>query len=182
MHYFTLVGSRTTPADQATLLRVYSERLLRHGWTGRSGLSGDADMALNRALNHYPGLAELYIPWPSFNGFNHGDLEGRVIYPTRLGNAPEALAMVSELHPAWGILSRGAKSLHVRNAYQVLGQNLTTPSDVLICWANVNRKGSVQGGTATAYNLAVKHNIPAFNLAVKGQQDALEEWLKLKEL
>ena len=182
MHYFTLVGSRQTPDDQAIILRNYAERLLRKGWTGRSGVSGSADMALNHAIYDYDAPAEFYIPWEQFNGYSHGDLSGRVIYPKRLGNDKEATRMIMEVHRFWGMLTRGAKCLHVRNAYQVLGRDLASPSDVLICWAPVNRNGAVQGGTATAYNLAMKHEIACFNLAVPGQREALDLWLKSKEL
>lgn len=178
MRYFTVVGSRKTPAKEAEILRDFSERLLRAGWTGRSGLSGEADLALNRALDRYDGLAELYIPWDRFNDYTHGALDGRVIYPKRLGNDAKASAMVAELHPVWASLSRGAKALHTRNAYQVLGKDLATPSDVLMCWALVNRAGQVQGGTATAYNLAVQHGVPVFNLAVPGQLAALDTWIE----
>ena len=177
MRYFTVVGSRLTPEPQAKILRDFSERLLRAGWTGRSGLSGEADLALNRALDRYDGLAELYIPWDFFNGYSHGDLAGRVIYPKRLDNSAQATAVMTTLHPVWTWLSPGAKSLHARNVYQVLGKDLASPSDVLFCWAPV-KGGYVQGGTATAYNLAVQSGVPVFNIAVPGQLKLLDAWIE----
>jgi hypothetical protein len=57
----------------------------------------------------------------------------------------------------------GAPRLFARNAFQVLGLNLSTPSSRVYCWTP---GGAVVGGTAIAIRLAQIHNIPVINLAV----------------
>jgi len=44
-----------------------------------------------------------------------------------------------------------AKKLHGRNVKQVLGDDLKTPSDFLLCWT---KEGKDVGGTRTAIVLA----------------------------
>ena len=54
--------------------------------------------------------------------------------------------------------------MHARNVYHVLGQDLNTPSKLLVAWTKLTKAGQPTGGTATAIRLAEKHNIPCFNL------------------
>ena len=54
--------------------------------------------------------------------------------------------------------------LHTRNVFQALGKDLQTPSKGLVGYAKTDKKGNPMGGTATAINLALKHDIPVRNL------------------
>jgi hypothetical protein len=55
----------------------------------------------------------------------------------------------------------GAKKLMARNMYQVLGQDLETPTSFIVCWT---KDGKASGGTGQALRVAKKYNIPIFNL------------------
>ena len=61
------------------------------------------------------------------------------------------------------MLSKGAKALHTRNVYQVLGKDLKSPSTFLLCWAPPTPDG-VKGGTNTAVQLAKKHGAEVINI------------------
>ncbi|MCY1449844.1 hypothetical protein D9M71_666120 [compost metagenome] len=82
----------------------------------------------------------------------------------RMAKKEEAYQLASETHPAWDKCSKGAKALHVRNTFQILGPNLDSPSSFLICWAKVDKYGNISGGTRTAWELAKANGVPCFNL------------------
>jgi hypothetical protein len=109
--------------------------------------------------------AELYLPWESFNNHSTQTHAGNC-YVMRGPLQARAAAIAAEIHPAWDRCSQGAKKLHTRNVFQVLGQDLETPSKFLVAWATVDSEGKPEGGTATAWNLAVKHGVKCFNLAI----------------
>jgi len=50
--------------------------------------------------------------------------------------------------------------LQARNSHQVLGLDLNTPSDFVICWT---KNGKDQGGTFQTIRIARSYDIPIFN-------------------
>jgi len=84
--------------------------------------------------------------------------------------------MAEKFHPYWHNLSQGARKLQARNNYQVLGWDLNTPSEFIICWT---KKGKGQGGAGQAIRIAKAYNIPVFDA---GRFDSINEIkLALKE-
>jgi hypothetical protein len=82
----------------------------------------------------------------------------------------EAMAIAKQFHGAWNRCSEYARKLHGRNAFQVLGRDLSTPSQFLICWTpdgcECHAYRSIKtGGTGTAISIADHYNVPVFNLA-----------------
>ena len=73
----------------------------------------------------------------------------------------ETERIASEVHPAWDKCNEWSRGMHSRNCHQILGYDLKSPVDAVVCWTP---KGNVQGGTATAIRIAMKNNIPVFNL------------------
>jgi hypothetical protein len=69
--------------------------------------------------------------------------------------------MAKHYHPNWIRLNRPSRLLHARNCHQVLGLDLKTPSESLICWTP---GGRIKGGTATAIKIAHDYSIPVTNL------------------
>jgi hypothetical protein len=65
------------------------------------------------------------------------------------------------VHPYWDNLTQGGKKLHTRNACQVLGADLKTHVDFVICWTP---DGKPSGGTRTAIIIAEQNGIPVYNL------------------
>lgn len=60
--------------------------------------------------------------------------------------------------------------LHARNCYQVLGADLRTPTQFVICWTP---RGSGEGGTGQALRIAKAYNIPIFDLAIPAIKEQL---------
>ena len=84
----------------------------------------------------------------------------------------ETERIASEVHPAWDKCNEWARGMHSRNCHQILGYDLKSPVDAVICWTP---DGAVVGGTATAIRIAMKYNIPVFNLGVPDKESVLND-------
>lgn len=149
--YYSGVGSRETPLFVCQAMTDIAAMLRGDGYVLRSGHADGADMAFE---NGSGGIADIYLHKKGFNGsrsllYNVGE---------------DAIAMALSVHPAPKILSlpskRNALLLHARNCYQVLGDDLQTPSDFVLAWTQY---GELKGGTRTALVLAERNNIPSLN-------------------
>lgn len=146
--YYAGIGSRKTPKRICQLMIRIAIRLNKRGYTLRSGGADGADAAFEIGA---AGKAMIFLPWKEFNGnqsqlFDVGD---------------DALEIASKFHPKWGRCSVAARKLHGRNVYQVLGQDLKTPADFVVCWT---KDGGPTGGTGQAIRIAAAHGVPIFNL------------------
>jgi hypothetical protein len=188
LKYYTGVGSRDTPQHIMKFISKAAYWLAGQGYTGRSGSAAGADSAFERGFNHYDtvnGVSdyvsfEAYLPWKGFSDINEDT--AHIVTP-ELPNYNEAVEIASTIHPAWNRLGRGAKALHTRNVYQVLGLDLKTPSKVLFCYAQPtkNKQGivtGVKGGTNTAVQLAMKHNIPIYNFYLQEDIDKVKSLME----
>lgn len=84
----------------------------------------------------------------------------------------ETERIASEVHPAWDKCNEWARGMHSRNCHQILGYDLQSPVDAVICWTP---NGNIQGGTATAIRIALKYNIPVFNLGCTDKDAVVQE-------
>lgn len=177
MKTYTGVGSRETPDEMQTFIQDLACKLAGMEFTLRSGAAQGADRAFElgwltwfQAQTPWPKgdnlRAEIYVPWDGYEGHDRDGLFGATKSPKDVHFKvwDEAEQIAAKTHPAWERCSPGAKTLHTRNVFQVLGPHLNEPSTMLICWAKRTRGGNITGGTATAWNLALSHNIPCFNL------------------
>ncbi len=90
----------------------------------------------------------------------------------------ETERIASEVHPAWDRCNEWARGMHSRNCHQILGYDLQSPVDAVICWTP---DGAVVGGTATALKLSMKAGIPIFNLGIKDKESVLQSIKKFLE-
>lgn len=161
--HYTGVGSRETPEEILAFMEKVGQRMDELGYVGRSGSADGADLAFEKGfLKSRKSFFEAYLPW---KGFNNKCDEIHIVAPY-LDNYEEAVEIASKIHPVFDRLSRGAKALHTRNVYQVLGKDLKTPSKVLFCYAQPTKNG-VKGGTNTAVQLAIQHGIRVYNFYLK---------------
>ena len=84
----------------------------------------------------------------------------------------ETERIASEVHPAWDRCNEWARGMHSRNCHQILGYDLKSPVDAVICWTP---DGAVVGGTATAIKLSMREGIPVFNLGVSDKKSVLND-------
>lgn len=164
MKIYTGIGSRQTPEEVLKVIREMSKLLSNKGYLLRSGAADGAD----RAFESYTRNKEIWVPWLGFNGSKSQHLP-----------SPQAFELVATIHPKWNTLNDAAKRLHARNAHQVLGANLASPSKFVICWTPL---GETVGGTATAIKLALNRSIPVLNLGKynpASMHEVLEDFLIL---
>ncbi len=164
--YYTGVGSRDIPPD----IYIYFEKLgtwfARKGYILRSGHAKGSDKAFEKGCDKVHGKKEIYIPWRNFE-----DSDSNLIVKD-----PAAFEIAAKYHPKWRTLGQGARKLQARNSHQVLGQNLTTPSEFVVCYT-LNGLGS--GGTGQAKRIAEGYHIPTFDV---GYYSSIEEIkINLKE-
>lgn len=166
------IGSRNTPIEYQKIMLQAAFHLAKLGYTLRSGAAGGADTAFEFGAQKGAGKTEIWLPWIGFN--KHADTG---FYPSQ-----KHFELAATVHPAWQSLSRGARALHARNAGQILGCDLATPVDFVICWtpdgcSDEPGRSVKTGGTGTAIVLADRHNIPVWNInSEKGLDGLLAFW------
>jgi hypothetical protein len=149
--YFAGIGARKTPTSFIPLIKKLGEALSNKGYILRSGGAIGSDSFWKTT---YQGRMEIY---------KKDDI------------CVDALALAKSIHPNWSACDSVARSLHARNCYQILGKDLNTPSELVICWTP---EGKIVGGTATALRLAKINNIPIFNLAIPKDVNSLESYIE----
>lgn len=149
--YYSGIGSRETPNFVCGAMRQIAYTLEAEGYTLRSGGAGGADSAFEEGVMNNVNK-EIYLPWKGFN-------KSKSPY---YGVCDAAIAMALSVHPSPDTLIKREKALHLhaRNCYQVLGSDLATPSDFVICCTEDAQK---RGGTRTAIVIAERNKIPVLN-------------------
>lgn len=167
------IGSRETPKQGRRALEAIGAWCAAHGVWGRSGHAKGADAAFEVGC---AGQCVSYVPWTRYNQ----DLQtGAKRVPYR--RCPRTEGLLFSVHPKAHTLSDTDISFHGRNVWIVLGPDLASPVDAVVCWTPGGRK---VGGTATGIALAEKYGIPVFNfgtdILTEHVIEQLEELLKEK--
>lgn len=148
MKFYAGIGSRKTPLELKDTIYELAQLLHNKNYILRSGGADGADLYFQDGSGD---LNEIYIPWKGFNGSTSELYEC----------SDEAMEVAKKYHPNWGRLSQAARKLMARNCYQVLGVDLKTPVEFIVCWtANVG----IMGGTGQALRIAKDYGIPVYNL------------------
>jgi hypothetical protein len=156
--FYTGVGARATPVNILNLMTRIAIKLNGAGFWLRSGGAIGADTA-----------------------FELGAVDKKQIFYARQATV-QAMQIAANFHPAWNRCSPFAKKLHGRNAFQVLGHDLNSPSQFLICWTPDGcithaSRSYTTGGTGTAISIASAHKIPVHNLAITQSFNDWTAWL-----
>lgn len=156
MKFYTGIGARKTPTDIIDLMTEIAMSLEKYEFILRSGGAEGADAAFEAGCSN----KRIYLPW---NGFNSKYADS-VSYTVPNYNEE----WVEDYHPNTSRLSAKGYKLMSRNTYQVLGDDLNTPSKFVICWT---KDGKASGGTGQALRIAKDYNIPIHNLYNKDSLD-----------
>lgn len=146
--YYAGIGSRKTPPEVLAAFEYLGEELAKQGLVLRSGGADGADTAFEKGCDKANGVKEIYLPWKEFNG-NTSPL---YIYD----NCEKAFEIATKYHPNFDMCSKGEKALLARDGYQILGADLNTPSDFVICYTE---GGKGEGGTGQSLRIAKDYNI-----------------------
>lgn len=151
---YTGIGSRNAPEDVLELCTLLGQYMANFGWILRSGGAEGCDNAFEIGCDISNGVKEIYLPWKNFNNNK-----------SNLYSIPcQAYETIKDFHPNPNTIKGGTIKLMARNSQQVLGQQLTEPSKLVIFYAPVNKKGKIIGGTGQAIRIANHYNIPTINL------------------
>lgn len=165
MKSYAGIGSRDTPPDVLELITKIAIKLDSQGYVLNSGGANGADTA----FEHGSTNKQIFLPSDSFNGRFHND-STHYNYQ-RLPHKDLAEETVGLFHPAAHKLSDYAFKLMARNTFQVLGKDLQSSVEFVICWTP---EGKEVGGTSQAIRIAKSVKIPVFNL---GKQKVLDRFI-----
>jgi hypothetical protein len=129
-----------------------ASRLEQLGYTLRSGGAQGADLAFEAGVK---------------------EPKNKNIYYARHATT-KSLEIAKRIHPAWDKCKPYWQKLHARNCFMILGLDLKTPSQFVICWTP---NGADVGGTRTGIVLARENKIPVYNLESPGSVGLLDEFL-----
>jgi hypothetical protein len=166
------IGSRDVPVRTLELIEAIAARLAGDGCVLRTGSSPGADQAFYRGARSAQGPIELYLPWPGFEAAAREQDEGEQVREL-VRPAPEAYALAQRFYRgwdgrSWDALTESERALLARDGHQVLGADLRSPAERVVCWTP---DGGLDGedprarGTGQALRIAAHHAIPVFNLA-----------------
>lgn len=154
------------------MMQSIAAGLARRGWVLRTGLSPGADQAFYRGALAGCGAVELYLPCAGFEAQARGDGPESGVWvlerPSR--RAYELAASFYEPFAgcAWEQLQPGARALLARDVHQVLGAELDSPAQWVVCWtpdAGLDGSDPRSGGTGQALRIAADRGAPVLNLA-----------------
>jgi len=72
----------------------------------------------------------------------------------------DAIVVASQFHEAWYMCTDYVRQLHGRNSMIILGDDLKSPVDFVLCYAT----SEIKGGTALGIKIARANGVPVFNL------------------
>jgi len=141
MHYYAGIGSRETPSIILEIIEGFARFLfLAPKFTLRSGGAEGADSAFEKGCDSVHGTKEIFKAKDA---------------------TADAMELASKFHPAWHRCTDYARKLHGRNMMILLGADLKTPVDFVVCWTP---EGQITGGTGQAMRAAIYYKIPIYNL------------------
>lgn len=167
MKSYAGIGSRETPSD-VLMVMTQIATLLQDEYTLRSGHAPGADSAFENGCTN--SNMEIYIPWKGFGGSKS----------TLFHQNDEAMRIASEFHPNWKNLKMSVRNLMARNVHQVLGKDLQSPSDFVLCWTpdgceSHKSRSPKTGGTGQAISIASSNGIEVINMKTFFWKERLEE-------
>ena len=170
MKAYAGIGSRETPEEFKTLIRVLALNLASKGYALNTGLAIGADQSFIEGAVLIDGFINLYLPWKSYERkwleallkkYNSEKINITVYDRIR---HEDAYNSVEKYHPRGKWLKRPVVCLHARN-YLIIKD-----VEFVICYT---RDGKDSGGTGQGIRIARDLNKPVYNLANKADIDKL---------
>jgi len=152
---FAGCGARKSPPEIKNLMTRIASYLCANNWVLRSGGAYGADTAFEIGCDSINGRKEIF---------------------TVESNIPsQAFEIAKQFHPVWDNLNDYVKRLHGRNSMIILGPDLKTPVNFVVCYT---ADGKFSGGTGIGMHIATKYNIPVFNLRFEKVRKQFEDKIK----
>jgi hypothetical protein len=150
---YTGIGARETPEPFLSIADKLGRHMAQKGYLLRSGGAEGASTAFEKGCDSVMGKKTIFLPWRGFNG----NTSSFFTIPD------EAYSSMKDFNIAWETLSDSGKKLQARYALTILGQDLREPSTCVLCYT---KSGRQKGGTGRALKIALKHNVPIFDMGL----------------
>lgn len=164
--HYAGIGSRETPNEICALMTILGEALAER-YVLRSGHAVGADIAFEVGCDRAKGE--------------------KLIWTGNSEVSQAALDLAKRVHPseAFDEFSLFVKTLHARNGYQVLNEDLCSPVEMVICWTpdgciEHKRRTRRTGGTGQAISVASLNGVRIFNIQREAHRFELYDYLKAK--
>ena len=155
------VGSRTTPASILKAMTDVAKMLKSKGYTLNTG----------KTFNNKEEGAD--------KAFSDGTTQKNLFSPEVQGSRIKEQTVAKEMHPAPSRLKSGGLKLMARNTNQIFGDNLNTPVDFVLFYAEeTDNPLRPKGGTGQAVEMARRKGIPTINMADTNWKNQLEKVLE----
>lgn len=163
VRYYTGVGSRLAPSRELEWIERFATMMAKTGWVLRSGKAKGCDTAFEVGCDSVGGSKEIYTPRDYISS--------------------KAFEIAAEHHPVWNKLNPFAQFLMARNVHAVLGRDLDSPSECLVCWTadgvvGQSSRSITSGGTGHTVSVAESFGVPVFNMGRDGDRARLMSWLE----
>ena len=135
------IGSQETPYQILDKMLQRARALADADYVLRTGWAGGADRA-----------------------FMSGADRTEIFTADDVANDSPWLAHASLFHPAWEACNPYARRTLARNSAIILGADLCTPVEFVLCWT---KGGAVIGGTGQALRIAMAYGIPIENMGLE---------------
>lgn len=170
MKFYSGVGSKSTPQDVKDVMYELSFKLGQKGYILRSGGARGADDAFEMGACDVDGDMEIYLPYNKYQGREED--QDNYFVPDNFDNYEKAIKYSRKFHPCFKKLSPAEKKFIVRDTYQVMGRDLHTLSDFVVCWTpdgciTDKQRTKKTGGTGQAISIASYYSLPVFNLKIE---------------
>ena len=144
------IGSRETPPDILVQMTSFAKEAEKLGYTLNTGIS-------------FRGKEE-----GADGAFSKGTTKKNLFSPEKHGTRLLEQKIAKEIHPnPYALVRKGtyALKLMARNTNQVFGDNLDTPVDFVLFWAEeTSNPLRCKGGTGQAVEMARRKGIPTINM------------------
>ncbi len=165
MRYYAGIGSRRTPVSITTKMSMIAKYLAGKDFVLTSGGADGADDAFEKGAGD---KKQIFLPFNKFNG--------RTVDNDKFFTYHEdSYAIASRFYRNLANAKLTTQKMMCRNVHQVLGLDLKTPVEFVVCWTP---SGEIEGGTGMAMRVAKGYNIPVYNL----QKDMNIFLEKIKEM
>jgi hypothetical protein len=154
--FYAGIGSRRrTPSFIHEMMESVASKLETKDYILRSGGAQGADKAFESGVQ-YDENKQIFRP-------KHATIE--------------AINLAANFHPYWDECDTITRKLHGRNSMIILGEDLSTPVQFVICYTP---DGKASGGTGVGIRIAESFNIPVFNLAHTESKERIEKFIEIK--
>lgn len=154
------IGSRETPPKILAQMTEVAKELEAKGYTLNTGVT-------------FNGKEE-----GADKAFSDGATKKNLFSPEKQGSRNREQTIAKEIHPNPQALGDGGLKLMARNTNQVFGDNLDTPVDFVLFYAEeTSNPLRPKGGTGQAVEMARRKDIPTINMANPNWKEQLNKIL-----